>query len=184
MMRNHVHEARKAWLDEFLKRQTQGLQDDDLVVWSCGILSEATYLSGPTPYGSVLGCEGEVQGVVIFEIALQPSCRTPGSLALYVNYLAPAPWNRSNQQGRGRFQCVGRRLVAQAIRESLTLGCPGRIGLHSYPSAIEFYKRIGFEQIDSENSRHGMTYFEMGPKAALALLSESALHPGLVARNC
>lgn len=176
---NHLQEARNAWLGEFLKRRDQGLQDDDISVWDCGILSDEKNLPGPTPYGGILLCQGQVQGVVIFESALQPSWRTPGSLVLYIKYLAAAPWNRSNQRGPGRFQYVGRRLMARAIRESLSLGCPGRIGLHSYPSAVDFHQRIGFEKFDAEDSHQGMTYFEMGPSAALKLLSEPGFTGGL-----
>lgn len=181
IMWNPLNEARNAWIDEFLKRQDQGLQDDDISVWSRGVLSKATCLSETLPHGSVLDCQGQLHGIVIFETALQPSCRTPGSHVLYVNYLAPAPWNRRNKQGLGRFKCVGRQLVAQAIRESLSAGCPGRIGLHSLPCGIEFYSQIGFDKFDTEDSRPGMTYFEMGPKAALALLADSGPQADLVA---
>lgn len=183
MTRQHVSQARRVWMNGFQSRQKLFLCDDDFMVWNRGIMSDSASDTGDSPYGYVVICENEVQGVVVFDERLQPSRRRPGTQLLYLRYIATAPWNRRNGPIAPRFRHVGRILIAQAVRESIMLGCPGRIGLHSFPDAEEFYENLRFDKPDSDIPYRGMSYFELRPSAAYMLLSDFGLPSSLALKS-
>lgn len=72
----------------------------------------------------------------------------PGKHALYLDYLATAPWNRSHKPSGSaytrRFRGVGEILMLAAIKESEDpdLGLGGRIQLHALSDAVAFYENV------------------------------------------
>ncbi|MGE5194541.1 MAG: hypothetical protein ACM3U2_18780 [Deltaproteobacteria bacterium] len=176
---SHVVEAKSAWVEEFQRRRAQLVCDEDALVWTRGVMCDTAGIGDGPPRGYVILHAETIQGVVVFDDELQFSRTKPGTWALYVTYLATAPWNRRRGDRAGRFRYVGRNLVTEAVRESVRLGCPGRVGLHSYPDSSTFYDRLGFENLGIDASRRGMSYFELRPGAAYALLSGSGTSPAI-----
>ncbi|HEY2253844.1 MAG TPA: GNAT family N-acetyltransferase [Planctomycetaceae bacterium] len=168
----HVDQARIAWGNEFQRRQRLFHYDEDFLVWTQGIMSPSSLIAGSVPKGYVIICCDQIQGFIVFDEALQPSRRQPGTNLLYITYLATAPWNRRQGDETGLFRHVGRVLVAEAVRESVQLGCPGRIGLHSYWTASPFYEKLRFDDLGPDACRRGMSYFELRTGVAYELLSE------------
>jgi hypothetical protein len=170
--KEHVDQARIAWGNEFQKRQRLSRYDEDFMVWTRGIMSPSSLISESVPKGYVIICCDQIQGIIVFDDALQPSRRQSGTNLLYITYLATAPWNRKHGDETGLFRHVGRVLVAEAVRESVQLGCPGRIGLHSYWTASPFYEKLRFDDLGPDAARRGMNYFELRTGVAYELLSD------------
>ena len=62
---------------------------------------------------------------------------------LFVEYLATAPWNVTQQEPRA-VRKAATALMAELALESDSNGHSGRIMLYAIPDAIEFYQKIGF----------------------------------------
>lgn len=62
---------------------------------------------------------------------------------LFVEYLATAPWNITQEEARAVRKATTALMVLLA-RESDRNGHSGRIMLYSIPDAINFYQKIGF----------------------------------------
>lgn len=62
---------------------------------------------------------------------------------LFVEYLATAPWNVTQEEPRSVSQAATA-LMALLAQESDSNGHFGRIMLYAIPDAIEFYQKIGF----------------------------------------
>lgn len=62
---------------------------------------------------------------------------------LFVEYLATAPWNVT-QDSPSSVRKAATALMALLARESDSNGHSGRIMLYAIPDAIEFYQKIGF----------------------------------------
>lgn len=62
---------------------------------------------------------------------------------LFVEYLATAPWNVTQEEPRSVSQAATA-LMALLALESDSNGHRGRIMLYAIPDAIEFYQKIGF----------------------------------------
>ncbi len=108
-------------------------------------------------------CARELQGLMLAQDIM--SARLPGQAGkamVYVEYLATAPWNRSEISGTPRYQGVGTVLMASAIQLSLDLGYKGRIALHALSAAEGFYRdRCGMIDMGPDSNYHDLRYFEM-----------------------
>lgn len=94
--------------------------------------------------------DDEVQGTLVTTLPLA----TPHDWyadALYVEYVATAPWNRT-ELGKGHhglvrvgpiYKGVGPTLLRHAALRSLAVGRGGRVALHSVPGAVANYTRYG-----------------------------------------
>lgn len=164
-----LQKARDAWIQKFHQRANAGIVDDDRELWTKGFLREDD-VAESSPPGCVLLAAGEVQGIVVFDSMLESSRMARGAHALYVRYLATAPWNRTTGERRGRFCGVGRALVRQAVRESIQRGTPGRVGLYSFVNAAPFFEKLSFENLGGADAGHGLVYLELRPGAAFEML--------------
>lgn len=61
---------------------------------------------------------------------------------VYIQALATAPWNRAKIVKPPIYRGVGTILINFAILRSEELGYKGRIGFHSLPGALPFYRRL------------------------------------------
>ena len=81
---------------------------------------------------------------------------------MYVDYVEVAPWNRTAPPIQApRFGGVGTLLISAAIRMSMGQAARGCVGLHSLPSAEEFYRvRCGMTRIGPDPSYYDLVYYE------------------------
>lgn len=84
----------------------------------------------------------------------------------YIEFLAVAPWNRTNPMASRRFNGVGTLLIKSAIayvKDSLAY----RFGfsLHALPRASGYYRKIGMQRFAAED-KDTLEYFEMPESAA------------------
>lgn len=89
-------------------------------------------------------CRGVTQGLMIIEI-FEERCKIQSQLRkplVYVDYIATAPWNRFTIDNPPSYKGVGGNLIDFAVARSHELGYKGRIGLHSLPDAVPFYKKL------------------------------------------
>ncbi len=86
-----------------------------------------------------------------------------GQNIFYIEYIAAAPWNRTNPIAPRRFSGIGRALVNFARDYGVNeLGLRLGYCLHALPKAVPFYLSIGmlhFPVRDKDN----LPYFEMPP---------------------
>src|SRR5665213_759969 len=108
MTMDHVTRAKQTWVDEFQRRQSSSLRDEDVLVWTHGLMSDLSPADHLPPQGYVVLQDDEIQGFVVFDEFMRPSLRMPNTCVLYLKYLATAPWNRRNRDNSGRFRHVGR----------------------------------------------------------------------------
>lgn len=80
---------------------------------------------------------------------------------VYVEYLSVAPENRPTVQKPRRVAGCGSAMLKYAVRLSFRNGWDGRVGLHSLPGAIAFYKNQGFRDLGSDD-KEGFHYMELG----------------------
>jgi hypothetical protein len=93
---------------------------------------------------------------------IQPTPHTP---VVYVDYLAVAPWNRSQIQSPCRFTGLGKLMLGAAVSLSLEEGMGGRCGLHSLKQSEGFYRRAGMNDLGIDPNGD-LRYFEFSPDAA------------------
>ena len=92
------------------------------------------------------------------------------ALLVYVHYLEAAPWNLRELTPDPHFGGVGQVLLVEAMRLSLKRGWSGRIGLHSLPQAVPFYRdTVGMSELGLD-AVEGLPYFETTPTQASAYL--------------
>ncbi|WP_204104764.1 MULTISPECIES: hypothetical protein [Spirulina sp. CCY15215] len=78
---------------------------------------------------------------------------------IYVKALASAPWNRGLRQVP-RYKYTGSSLLLFVRRRSVALRYAGRIGLHSLPGAVEFYRKSRMLELGRDPDCDNLTYFE------------------------
>jgi hypothetical protein len=141
------------------------VSDQDFLVWDWP--SKDKYLLAKNTVCDYAISRGEsVEGIMILQEP-EPSRLDPQAQVLYVRYLATAPWNRACADHSGQYRHIGTVLLAQAIRESNTLGCDGRLGLHSLSGSDSFYRKLRFHEFGSDPGHRGLTYFELQRDAIL-----------------
>jgi len=85
-----------------------------------------------------------------------------GKPIVTLDLLATAPWNRAKIQTPRRYRGGGTVMVAAAIQLSCDLGFKGRIGLHSLPAAVAFYRDVcEMTELGTDAAYENWTYFEM-----------------------
>lgn len=156
----HIDCANRTWVPEFHRRRQLRVSDQDFLVWDWP--SKDKYLLAKNAVRDYVISRGEsVEGIMILQEP-EPSRLDPLAQVLYVRYLATAPWNRTCGDQPGQFRRIGSVLLAQAIRESITLGCDGRLGLHSLSGSDSFYRKLRFQDFGPDPGNRGLTYFELG----------------------
>lgn len=164
--------AAASWGREFQRRRVGGVRDEDALIWARGFMSDSPSEGDCKLTGYVISVAGDIQGIVRIDDVLRPSRTQPSVGMVYIRYLATAPWNRRCDEYLGRYRGIGRLLVAQAAMEGITLGGQGHIGLHSFVAATPFYDRLGFKNLGADPCKRGMSYFELLPDAATALIAK------------
>jgi hypothetical protein len=126
-------------------------------------LAQDQGLGNYIPYS--LWALGELQGLMIAEVSGRwHRTRESNQSQVYVEYLSVAPDNRpSLREPRNVIGC-GSALLGAARRESARRGWQGRIGLHSLPGAIGFYKGQGFRDLGLDPHEEGCHYMELSDK--------------------
>lgn len=111
-----------------------------------------------------LVCDGQVQGLMLLAMAGH-SCRITEQAKkdlVYVDYLETAPWNRKAIIAPPRFGGVGTVMIRAAIEVSHEQGFHGRIGLHSLPTAEQFYAdACRMTDLGCDENYQRLRYFEM-----------------------
>ncbi|MGD9693457.1 MAG: hypothetical protein AB7G17_07935 [Phycisphaerales bacterium] len=97
----------------------------------------------------------------------------PNSGAVYVDYIATAPWNRRGVTDSPTYRAVGSELLCQAAHHSHLLGLRGRVTLASLPGALRFYRERGF--LPTGDAVEGMPLLELPPDRSRAWLIEKGL---------
>jgi hypothetical protein len=107
----------------------------------------------------------ELQGLMILEVsgAAHPT-RHQRLPQVYVEYLSVAPDNRPNMRSPRKIMGCGSALLGTAFKVSRRLAWQGRVGLHSLPGAVNFYKGHGFVDLGPDRSEEGLNYMEIGGK--------------------
>jgi hypothetical protein len=127
-------------------------------------------------YYRIMGvvCEGQMQGLML--ISFWKTARLPeqeGLPLVYVHYLATAPWNLRSLVQEPRYAGIGRLLIASAVAKSISLGCEGRLGLHSLSQAETFYETTcGMTPGELDPLEEGLLYFEMTSAQAQKFLGK------------
>ena len=108
---------------------------------------------------------GELQGLMILEISgIAHPTRRRKLPQVYVEYLTVAPDNRPNVRNPRKILGCGSALLGAAFRVSRRRGWEGRVGLHSLPGALGFYKGHGFADLGPDPREQGLNYMEIGGK--------------------
>jgi hypothetical protein len=87
--------------------------------------------------------------------------------------LEAAPWNNADltAPAQPRYKLAGTHLLLDAVRLSSDLGLGGRVGLHSLPAAVDFYRRRGMRVvIRADWRKEGLPYLEYNERAARTAL--------------
>jgi len=88
----------------------------------------------------------------------------------YVEFVAVAPWNRTNLMKARRFKGLASILMKHSVNYSINqLRLRPGFSLHSLPLAEGFYKKIGMNEFPEFN-KNELTYFEMPEAGALTLV--------------
>lgn len=104
----------------------------------------------------------ELQALAILDVSGKRHLTRASKLPqVYVEYLAVAPMNRSSISSPRRLLGCGSALLRIATRESLLRGWKGRVGLHSLPGALEFYRKQGFVDWGSDPREEGCHSMEL-----------------------
>jgi hypothetical protein len=96
--------------------------------WS-GIVEEET-ASGFGEAVCIVTSDLQVQGAAVYRFDAR-SCLEAGQGAVFLEYLATAPWNRERLSREPRYRGVGLALLKFVVRDSAKLGLKGRMGLAS-----------------------------------------------------
>ena len=96
-----------------------------------------------------------------------------GKLLVYVHYVQRAPWNISNSIGSDvKYRRCGTVMLGKAVEYSASLKSEGRVGLHSLPSTIDFYKRkIGMTALGLDRRHQNLMYLETTYRLSKSILN-------------
>lgn len=108
---------------------------------------------------------GELQGLMTLEVSGSSHRTRRRKLPqVYVEYLSVAPDNRPSVRSPRKILGCGSALLGAAFRVSRRRGWEGRVGLHSLPGALGFYKGHGFVDRGPDPGEQGLNYMEFGGK--------------------
>jgi len=158
-------------LFEFIDKQNYTPNQLDVVLAQIQIddrhwkwFKKACLLKDETYEWFFIMAEGKPQGACLIYHPKKSVINTDD--IFYVEFLAVAPWNRTNPMAPRYFNGVGTLLIKSAItyvKDSLAY----RFGfsLHALPRASGYYKKIGMERFSAED-KDTLEYFEMPESAA------------------
>lgn len=110
--------------------------------------------------GYAIECDQMTQGMMILQTRGYRSQVEASRRIVYVHSLATAPWNRISNPDPNGFRAVGGALLRFAKYRSEQLGYGGLVGLHSLPTAEEFYRKMGMIDGGVDVDKEKLTYFE------------------------
>jgi hypothetical protein len=154
----HLEAAERSWTPLL---QQSGEEDEDWN-WVRKRRREAL-LPGVEFYA--IESEGSPQGLLAIDI-LKKQCQIQlqsRQRLIYIVALATAPWNRPAILTPPIYKGVGGQMFDFMIARSRQLGYRGRIGFHSLPGALEFYRklRVGLVECGSDSIEPDqLVYFE------------------------
>lgn len=103
----------------------------------------------------------ELQALMILEESGRRRTTKRASLPqVYIEYLSVAPHNRPTLQRPRKVAGCGSAMLKWAITLSARKGWRGRVGLHSLPGALAFYKKQGFRDFGADPDEEGFHYME------------------------
>ncbi len=106
---------------------------------------------------------GELEALMILEISGRRRLTAKAALPqVYVEYLSVAPQNRPGLQHPRKVIGCGAAMVGFSVMASVRGGWHGRVGLHSLPGALTFYKKQGFRDLGPDALEEGFHYMEFG----------------------
>lgn len=113
--------------------------------------------------------DDRVQAITVI---YHPKCSVmDGCNIFYIDYIATAYWNRSNDRKRHEFPGAARKLIASAIRHiASTYGYRPGFGLHSLPTATSYYEKLGMIRFDKDPLKENLFYYEAAENTAMSLL--------------
>jgi hypothetical protein len=143
----------------FWKEQLVGSTDEDQY-WDWERKKQIYLASGIGLFeGYAIECDRMTQGMMIIQTRGYRSRVDPQQKLVYVHSIATAPWNRVNLDPLG-FRAVKRTLLQFAQFRSEELGYDGSVGLHSLPSAEEFYRKMSMIDGGADPEKENLNYFE------------------------
>lgn len=117
-------------------------------------------------------CGGLAQGLMF--ASLLKRCRDrsqAGQHMVYVDLVSTAPWNRNGFTKTPLYKGVGRLMVVTAISLSVKEGFDGRIGLHSLPQSLAWYRDVcKMTDLGPDIHYGNLVYFEMTSAQAKAFI--------------
>ncbi|MGK7928242.1 MAG: GNAT family N-acetyltransferase [Spirulina sp.] len=135
----NLREEDKYW-DWALKKRI-ALQDDNFEIYA-------------------LECEGLTQGLMELETQWHRSQIDESDRIVYIEYLASAPWNRTNSKTQRIYSGIGKILLEFARQRSLDLGYGGRVSLHALLNAVRFYESQNMSNYGADPDKDNLDYFE------------------------
>lgn len=129
------------------------------------------------PYFRAVGVQtddAKIQAAMLFRVDARSALQT-GQMAVFIDRLAAAPWNRKNLVPAPVYRGGCEALLAYSVAISHSLGFSGRVNL--FPVANEtFYSGRGF--VPTSVIVEGETLFELPADAARAILEKRGLLNG------
>lgn len=141
--------------------------EDDHWVW----VNKSLHCASDQYRWFYLYCEGRPQGVCLI---FQPkeSSLIRGDI-FYIEFIAVAPWNRSNMHRERQYKGVGSILIRAALKYAVeVLGLTPGFSLLSLPQAETYYEGISMVHIESKDTPT-MKHFELPTMEANQLLAAS-----------
>lgn len=151
--------------EEELSQVLSGLQTED---YHWDWLTKSYVYSTVEYEWFFLFAENQPQGACVIYHPKQSSLHS-GKI-FYIEFVAAAPWNRTNPFKPKAFKGVGTTLIRCALDYAVNkLGLSQGFSLHSLPQACEYYEKIGMLK-DKNNNKDGLEYFEMPKDHAQKML--------------
>ncbi|TAK90827.1 MAG: GNAT family N-acetyltransferase [Verrucomicrobia bacterium] len=179
---HNLEHYEQKWLPELLKRRREtpkllkagheiAAVEDAHWDWAKKMLREHR---APLGFRScAVEVEGETEGLMQVELATHRSRANKNLNLAYVDYISIAPWNRPWPGQLKRFKGVGSILLREAIRTSMDEGFRGRIGLHSLPGALTWYRdTLRMKAFGADQDYQGLHYFEFTEEQAERFMDE------------
>ena len=130
------------------------------------LLREATAIQIPG--------QDAVQGAMLLRLRAYSYDLDPPKLAVKIEYLATAPWNRIWLVGQQRYAGVGTAMILRAAMHSHLLAADGVVlDAVPQPRTVGFYKRRGFGEI--AKTPDGIIKMQMSSDTVRSVLAEKGL---------
>ena len=125
-----------------------------------------------------LGRGSTLDGLLSLRLAPGGSRLSLGADIVYVEYIGIAPSHQWPPLGQRLIRGIGKTLMLATMRTSQKIGCRGRVGLHSKPDAVPFYRSLRMTEVEYEQTDDGRwLYFETTPDIAMLHVGDEAEQP-------